>query len=140
MTYLSLFIISFIAATLLPGGSEALLFSLLSLDYNWLYLFIAATVGNTLGSVVNYFLGSYFIHFQNRKWFPISAKQSEKAQVWFNKYGNWTLLFAWLPIIGDPLTLYAGMMKMRFWLFITLVFIGKSTRYGLLIYLTLSII
>ncbi len=138
MIYLGLFFASFTAATLLPGGSEVLLVALLNQGYAIIGLFLAASIGNTLGSVVNYFLGSYFIHFQDRKWFPISAKQAEQAQKWFGKYGQWSLLFAWLPIVGDPLTLYAGMMKMPFWRFLILVWLGKSLRYAIIISLFLS--
>ena len=74
---------------------------------------VAATLGNTLGAVVNWILGWYLLHFQDRKWFYFSKTQIDKAQRWFRRYGVWTLLFAWLPVGGDALTLMAGIMRVR---------------------------
>ncbi|MDX1795407.1 MAG: YqaA family protein [Hydrogenovibrio sp.] len=133
MTYLSLFLLSLVSATLFPGGSEVLLATLVQQQYNLWWLWLVASLGNTLGSVVNYGLGRYLIHFQNRRWFPFKAQQVSKSQLWFARYGKWSLLFAWLPIIGDPLTFYAGLMKTRFPIFLALVWIGKSIRYALVI-------
>lgn len=133
MTYFSLFLLSLISATLFPGGSEVLLATLVQQHYNLWWLWLVASLGNTLGSVVNYGLGRYLIHFQDRRWFPFKTQQVSKSQHWFARYGKWSLLFAWLPIIGDPLTFYAGLMKTRFPVFLTLVWIGKSIRYALVI-------
>lgn len=133
MTYLSLFLLSLVSATLFPGGSEVLLATLVQQQYNLWWLWLVASLGNTLGSVVNYGLGRYLMHFQNRRWFPFKAQQVSKSQHWFARYGKWSLLFAWLPIIGDPLTFYAGLMKTRFPIFLALVWIGKSIRYALVI-------
>ena len=132
--YLLLFASAFLAATLLPGSSEVLLFTLLERDYvPWLLLAVA-TLGNTLGAVVNWLLGRYLLHFQDRRWFYFSQKQIHRAQDWFQRYGFWSLLLSWAPIIGDALTLIGGIMKVRFWLFVLLVGIGKASRY-LVIYL-----
>jgi membrane protein YqaA with SNARE-associated domain len=140
MPYFYLFCSALIAATLLPLSSEALLGSLLYQHYSPLVLWLAATTGNTLGSCINWYLGKSFLHLQDKKWFPISAKQLNRAQLRFQKYGLASLLFAWVPIIGDPLTLLAGMMRVQFWKFLVLVALGKGLRYGLVIWVALRLI
>ncbi|ACE83709.1 YqaA family protein [Cellvibrio japonicus] len=133
MVYLSLFLTAFIAATLFPLSSEALLLALLHQEHNPVLLWLVATTGNSLGSCVNWFLGRQCLHWQDRQWFPVSRFQLEKAQRHFQRYGIYSLLFAWLPIVGDPLTLFAGVMKVNFWKFLLLVIIGKALRYALII-------
>ena len=140
MPYFYLFCSAFIAATLLPLSSEALLGSLLYQHYSPLLLWLAATTGNTLGSCLNWHLGRWSLHLQDKKWFPISARQLSRAQLQFQKYGLVSLLFAWIPIIGDPLTLLAGVMRVPFWTFLVLVAIGKGLRYGLVIWVALKLI
>lgn len=140
MTYLSLFLLSLISATLLPGGSEVLLATLVhqaTTPFGIFTLWLVASLGNTLGSVVNYALGRYLLHFEHKRWFPFKLNQINSAQRWFERYGKWSLLLAWMPIIGDPLTFYAGLMKTHFWQFVLLVLIGKSVRYALVIAFTL---
>ena len=128
--YLSLFTISFLAATILPFSSELILASMLSIEnYNRILLIVFSSLGNILGSVFNWVLGFYFIKLQNKKWFPFKEKQISKSSLWFEKYGKWSLLFAWVPIIGDPLTFVAGTMKTKILTFIILVSIGKIARY-----------
>ena len=128
--YLSLFTISFLAATILPFSSELMLASMLSIEnYNRTLLIIFSSLGNILGSVFNWVLGFYFIKLQNKKWFPFNQEQISKSSQWFEKYGKWSLLFAWVPIIGDPLTFVAGTMKTKFFIFLILVSIGKISRY-----------
>ena len=134
ISYLSLFLAGFIAATLFPASSEVLLYSLLNNGDDPIYLWIAATAGNTLGATINYFLGRYFLHFKNRQWFPVKADQLDKYQHWFQRYGVWSLLFSWLPIVGDGFTLIAGTMKVPFQLFVLLVVLGKGARYAAIIY------
>ena len=134
MSYLFLFISTFLAATVLPFSSEVLLFGMVRAGEPAGLLLLVASLGNTLGSVVNWFLGRYLLRFQNRKWFYFQPEQIEKMQVWFQRYGVWSLLFAWVPIVGDPLTLIAGIMRVRLWLFVLLVGIGKTFRYFLVIY------
>ena len=139
MAYLSLFFTAFVAATILPSASEVLLTGLLTQGYNLWLLFLAATVGNVLGSCVNWWLGREFLGFKDKKWFPISEDTLEKAQDRFNRYGTYSLLLAWVPIIGDPLTIVAGTMKVRFDLFLLLVTIGKAFRYAAVIATVLGI-
>ena len=129
MDYLLLFASAFLAATILPFYSEVVLFSLLYEGGDPVALVAVATLGNTLGAVVNWALGLYLLHFQDRRWFYFSRQQIERAQRWYGRYGFWSLLFAWLPIGGDALTLIAGIMKVRLWLFLLLVGSGKGLRY-----------
>jgi membrane protein YqaA with SNARE-associated domain len=136
LTYWLLFFSSFLAATLLPFYSEVLLVSLLVNGESPTLLWLFATVGNTLGAVVNWLLGRYLLHFQHRTWFPFKDRQIIRWQRWFQRYGIWSLLFAWLPVGGDALTFIAGTMRVRFWLFVTLTGIGKGLRYLLVIFLT----
>jgi membrane protein YqaA with SNARE-associated domain len=128
--HLSIFAVSFLAATILPGSSEVLLVALL-LDRpsDSLTLFAVATIGNTLGSVVNWVLGRAFLHFADRRWFPVSQRQLDRASAWFRRYGVWSLLLAWFPIIGDALTVIAGTLRIRILPFVALVATGKALRY-----------
>ena len=136
MIYLSLFIISFLAATILPFSSELTLAGLIATSsYNNLSLLIVASLGNVLGSVVNWILGFYSRNLSTKRWFPFKDEQIEKSSKWFNKFGRWSLLFAWVPIIGDPLTLAAGLLRIRFIEFLVLVTIGKVSRYIIVFYL-----
>lgn len=139
MGYLGLFAAAFGAATLLPLQSEAVLVGLLlSGQYNlWLLLGIA-TLGNVLGSVVNWLLGRSVHRFKERRWFPVSARQLDKASHHYARWGHWTLLLSWVPIIGDPLTLVAGVMREPLWRFLLLVTLAKGVRYGVLAALTLQ--
>jgi membrane protein YqaA with SNARE-associated domain len=135
MVFFSLFLSGFIAATLLPASSEVLLLALAQQGYAPLGLWLAATSGNTLGSCVNWYLGKELLRFQHKRWFPVSPQQLHKAQQQFQRYGSWSLLLAWLPIVGDPLTLVAGTLRVRFSVFLMLVALGKGTRYALLLVL-----
>ena len=136
MIYFSLFTVSFLAATILPVSSELTFAGLLSsYDYNGLILLIFASFGNILGSVFNWVLGIYLLKHINKRWFPFSQRQVDKASLWFKKFGVFSLLFAWLPIVGDPLTLVAGILKIRFFIFLILVSAGKIARYSFLYYL-----
>jgi len=133
--YLSLFFLSFLAATLVPTSSELTLAALLSTNnFNSLGLLATASFGNILGSVFNWLLGFYSFKHINKKWFPFNEKQVVSASKWFNKFGVWSLLFAWLPIIGDPLTFIAGILRVRFLIFLILVSVGKFLRYLLIYY------
>ena len=135
LIYLSLFIISFLAATILPLSSELTLAGIISTsNYDNLFLLIVASLGNILGSVVNWALGFYSRNLTTKKWFPFKEIQIEKSSKWFNKFGKWSLLFSWVPIIGDPLTLAAGLLRVKFIQFLILVSIGKVGRYLLIYY------
>ena len=134
--YISLFFISFLAATILPFSSEVTLATLIaSSNYNNLLLLIFASLGNILGSVVNWVLGFYSRNLATKRWFPFKDKQIKKSSSWFNRFGKWSLLFAWVPIIGDPLTLAAGLLRVKFIEFLILVSIGKVSRYIVIFYL-----
>jgi len=136
MIYLSLFIISFLAATILPFSSELTLAGLVATsNYDNLLLLIVASLGNVLGSVINWILGFYSRKLSKKKWFPFKDEQIEKSSKWFNKFGRWSLLFSWVPIIGDPLTLAAGLLRVKFVEFLILVTIGKVSRYLVIFYL-----
>ena len=136
MIYLSLFIISFLAATILPFSSELTLAGLMATSsYDNLLLLLVASLGNVLGSAVNWILGFYSRNLSTKKWFPFKDEQIEKSSRWFNKFGRWSLLFAWVPIIGDPLTLAAGLLRVKFIEFLILVTIGKVSRYLVIFYL-----
>ncbi|TFY89085.1 DedA family protein [Pseudomonas kairouanensis] len=139
MGYLGLFVAAFGAATLLPLQSEAVLVGLLlSGDYHLWLLLGVATLGNVLGSLVNWWLGRWVEHFKARRWFPVSDKQLHKARNHYARWGHWTLLLSWVPIIGDPLTLVAGVMREPLCRFLLLVTLAKSLRYGVLAALTLQ--
>jgi len=134
--YLSLFAISFLAATILPFSSELSLAGLIATsDYDNLLLLIVASFGNILGSVLNWALGSYSRNLTTKKWFPFKETQIERSSKWFRKFGKWSLLFAWVPVVGDPLTLVAGILRVKFIDFIILVAIGKVSRYLIVFYL-----
>ncbi len=137
--YLGLFLSSFLAATILPFSSEVVLGVLLSHDISPYGTIFTATTGNVLGSVVNYGLGVWGSGILLNKLFGISRKEIEKAETRFKKYGIFSLLFAWVPIIGDPLTVVAGMLKLNFVLFVLLVGIGKFLRYVFVAWAVLAI-
>lgn len=139
--YAGLFSAAFIAATLLPMQSEAILVGLiLKGDYSLIALLLTASVGNTLGSAVNWLLGRGVERFRHRRWFPVKPTQLEKAQGWYRRYGKWSLLLSWLPIGGDALTVAAGVMREPLPTFLILVFIGKAARYLVLAAITLGLL
>lgn len=135
-SYFQLLIISFLAATILPFSSEVVLTTMyLSNSFETYLLLIFASIGNILGSITNWYLGKKITIFQDRKWFPVSPDQLSRSRKYFQKYGLWSLLLAWVPIIGDPLTLLAGVLKVRFGIFFLLVSISKISRYVFILYL-----
>ncbi|MEQ5836864.1 DedA family protein [Marinobacter sp. R17] len=138
MAYLSLFFTAFAAATLLPAYSEVLLGGLVTQGYSLWGLWLFATLGNTLGSVLNGWIGRQVERFRHKRWFPVSEKQLQQAQNRFNRFGQWSLLMAWLPIGGDALTLIGGIMRVPWLNFIVLVAIGKGLRYALVLWLVLE--
>lgn len=131
--YLALFGVSFLAATLLPAYSEVVFSGLLAQGFDPLGLWFWATLGNTLGAAVNWAMGRFLLHFQDRKWFPFRADRLGAAQRWYQRYGVWSLLLAWMPVGGDALTFIAGVMRVRFDLFLLLTAIGKGARYAILL-------
>ena len=119
-------------------GSEVVLIALLDQGHNTLLLWFIATSGNTLGSCINYAIGYWASDYVNNKY--QNSRSWQQGQHLYNRYGIWSLLFAWLPIIGDPLTLIAGLARTRFKLFLILVTIGKGSRYAFLIVLAHAVI
>jgi membrane protein YqaA with SNARE-associated domain len=139
IAYVLLFGSAFVAATILPMQSEAILVTqLVQGQHPALVLVAVATAGNVLGSVVNWSLGRYLLRFQNRRWFPASPAQLERAQGWYHRFGRWSLLASWVPIVGDPLTVIAGVMKEPPASFFILVLIAKGARYLVLAAATLA--
>ncbi len=131
--YLGLFLTALLAATLIPVSSEAVLAALSLAEGAELVLLVSvASLGNTLGAVVNWLLGRYCLHWQDRRWFPVSRETLSRASERFRRFGLWSLLFAWLPIIGDPLTFVAGVLRVNFWVFVILTGTGKTARYAVI--------
>ncbi|MDQ7988026.1 MAG: VTT domain-containing protein [Candidatus Dactylopiibacterium sp.] len=126
-----LFAAAFGAATLLPLQSELLLAGLLRGGAGPVWLLVAvASLGNVLGSCVNAWLGRYgMARFGERRWFPLKGPALARAQRGYARYGRWTLLLSWMPVVGDPLTLVAGMMREPAWSFLLLVTLAKTGRY-----------
>lgn len=131
--YLGLFLTAFLSATLLPGGSEILFAGLLAAGHEPFALWAWATTGNSLGAALNWLLGRYLLRFRDRRWFPFDPDNLGRAQTWFQRYGVWSLLLAWAPVIGDGLTFIAGLMRVHFGLFLLLTTIGKGTRYAIVL-------
>ena len=136
--YGGLFLAAFTAATLLPAQSEILVVGLLLTEHPPGLVLTVASLGNVLGSVVNWFLGRGVEHFKHKRWFPVSESKLEKAQDFYQRYGYWSLLLSWVPIIGDPITLVAGVMREPLWRFTLLVTLAKGGRYLLLTLLVLG--
>lgn len=128
-----LFVAALVAATLLPAQSEALL-STMILAGRWDpdLLVAIATVGNVLGSTINWALGRFLSHRRRARWFPASSAALAIAEKRFRRYGWPLLLLSWLPIVGDPLTVVAGVLRMRLLPFLTAVAIAKAGRYMIL--------
>ncbi len=138
-SYLGLFLVAFAAATLLPLQSEAVLVGLISLgEHSVAWLLIVATAGNVLGSIVNWGLGRYVEHWRNKPWFPANETKLLRAQRAYHRYGRWSLLLSWVPFIGDPLTVIAGVMREPLWSFTLIVLVAKASRYAVLAAATLG--
>lgn len=138
-SYVGLFLAALGAATLLPMQSEAVLVGmLLSGHYTVATLLLVATLGNVLGSLLNWMLGRSVERFRHKRWFPVSEAKLEKAQRFYLRYGRWSLLLSWVPIIGDPLTMVAGVMREPLWSFLLIVSFAKGMRYLLVTAATLG--
>ncbi|GBD43894.1 Inner membrane protein YqaA [bacterium HR40] len=135
MTALVVFLVAFGAATLLPLSSEAVLVALIAADGTQAGLLLAvATFGNTLGALVNWTIGWLFGHLRGHPRFPVDDRSLERAERWFARFGVWSLLFAWLPVVGDPLTVLAGLLRTPLRLFLPLVALGKFARYAAIVW------
>ncbi len=130
-----MFVAAFGAATILPLGSEVVFVGLLTAGSGIFLLWLVASVGNTLGSVVNYYLGIKYGESLAKRMLRMSDNTYAKAESMFQRWGKWSLLLAWVPVVGDPLTLVAGALKVRLGFFLVLVFFSKSSRYGLIAWL-----
>jgi len=137
--YLSLFITSFLASTVLPLGSEALVVLLIRSDHNFYAVVLLATFGNYLGACTTYYIGLKGRSGIIERYLSISAKELEKADRWFTRYGAYILLFTWVPLVGDAITVSGGLLKLDFRIFSIYVFIGKFARYLALAYIAASI-
>ncbi len=139
LAYAGLFASALIAATILPMQSEAVLVALiLQGDHPVAALLIVATLGNVLGAVLNWLLGRFLLQFKDKRWFPASAAQLSRAQGWYHRYGRWSLLGSWLPVIGDPITVVAGILREPLPSFLLLVTLAKGFRYLFLAQITLA--
>ncbi|MGC3963246.1 MAG: YqaA family protein [Rhodocyclaceae bacterium] len=136
--YGSLFAAAFLAATIFPAQSEALLAGLLLAGHQSAALLVlVASVANVAGSCVNWLLGRYIEHFRHRRWFPVSDARLAQAQQWYRRWGRWSLLLSWAPLIGDPITVAAGLMRESFGVFLAIVAVAKTARYVVLALLVL---
>jgi membrane protein YqaA with SNARE-associated domain len=134
-----LFTVAFIAATILPAQSEAALVGLLIADVATpAILILVATIGNVLGSATNWLIGRGVARFHERKWFPVSGRALDRATRWYRRWGRWSLLLSWAPLIGDPLTVAAGVLREPFGTFLLLVTIAKAGRYLVLAAVTIG--
>lgn len=136
--YPALFLLSFLASTLIPLGSEWLLIALLVQRHDPLATVIIATTGNYLGACTCYAIGIYGGKLLTEKLLRIDAAARDRAERFFSRYGSWSLLFSWLPVIGDPLCLAGGVLRIPFPRFSLLVASGKAARYALVAWLTLQ--
>ena len=139
--YFSLFLTALIAATILPAQSEAVLAGLLLTGaYPVWALIVVASIGNVLGSAINWLLGRGIERFRDRRWFPVKPAALARSERWYRRYGRWSLLLSWAPFIGDPLTVVAGVLREPFPVFLALVTIAKVGRYLALAAVTLSLV
>ncbi len=127
--YAGLFAVAFGAATLLPLQSEAVLAGLLLGGYAPWAVLAVASAGNIAGSCINWLIGRWIERWRGRPWFPVSEAALERASRWYQRWGKWSLLLSWVPIVGDPLTVVAGILREPFGVFLLLVAIAKIGRY-----------
>lgn len=131
--YGGLFLAAFLAATILPAQSEAVLAGLLIAgNQPAIALLVVASTGNILGSLANWFLGRGIERFRHHRWFPASPEKLLKAERFYARWGYWSLLASWVPIIGDPLTVISGVLREPIWRFLLLVSVAKIGRYLIL--------
>ena len=135
--YTGLLASAFLAATIFPAQSEAGLAYLVAMGEQPVGLLVlVASTGNAAGAVVNWYLGGQLGQFSDRRWFPANKARLAAATLWYQKYGYWSLLASWVPIIGDPITLVAGFFRARFWPFLAIVGLAKTGRYLLVVLMT----
>ena len=134
--YISLFITSFLASTVLPLGSEGLVILMITQGFNLYTVVFVASIANFLGACTTYYIGFTGRTLLMNKYMHISEEQLQRAESKFKKHGAFSLLFTWLPGIGDAIAVYGGILRYKFVNFAILVFIGKFFRYMTIAYLT----
>ena len=138
--YVVLFVLSFLASTLIPIGSEWFVYYLVSVEYNIIFIILIAAIGNYLGAAVNYYIGMKGNNIILNKTIRFNNKEIKKAEEKFKKYGSAVLFFSWLPVIGDPLTFVAGLLKYDFKKFTFYVILGKMFRYIIVAFVAFDIL
>ncbi len=134
IAYSGLFLSALVAATVLPAQSEAVLAALVLANEQPIWaLVLVASVGNVLGSVINWLLGRGLVTFRDKPWFPASPAALARAEGHYKRHGRWSLLLSWVPIIGDPITVVAGVLRESIWVFLALVTVAKVGRYVVLV-------
>ena len=132
--YPGLFLAALVAATLLPAQSELLLLAMLASGrFDPALLLLVASLGNVLGSTINWALGRFLAHHRDARWFPVSKTAMLRAERRYRRFGELSLLLSWLPVIGDPLTVLAGVMRLAWWRALLWIVLAKGARYALLI-------
>ena len=136
----TLFLSALSAGSILPAQSELVLAGMIAAStVSPVVLIAVASLGNVLGSFLNWLIGRSIDRFRDRKWFPATPEQMERASRWYRRWGHWTLLLAWVPVIGDPLTVIAGTLREPLWRFLVLVTIAKTGRYIAVAYAALAL-
>ena len=134
--FAGLFAVAFLAATIFPAQSEIVLAAMLVAEHYPAWALVAvASVGNILGSIVNWFLGRFIARLEGSRWFPVNRGQVLQAEGWYRKWGRWSLLLSWAPFVGDPLTVVAGVLREPLPAFVVLVTVAKVGRYVVVAFL-----
>lgn len=131
--YMGLFIVSFLAATLIPLGSEIFVVAMTLSGYNPWIIFATATTGNSLGAATNYCVGKYGANFIFSRYVKVNSEKRQNIERMYQKWGSPVLFFSWVPVVGDPLTMVAGGFNLNFYIFTFWVILGKAFRYTLVI-------
>ena len=139
MDLLILFGSAFLAATIFPAQSEAVLLVMQANGVSPDMLLLAvASLGNTLGACVNWGLGRFATGMRERSWFLVNSSQLQRAEFWYARWGVWSLLLSWVPFVGDPLTVIAGLLRTPFLIFLIIVAVAKTGRYAVLLWAATS--
>lgn len=134
MTHLAefagLFAAAFLAATVMPFQSEAVLAGVVSAERHPLWpLVVVASAGNVLGSIANWCPGRSLARLEGHRWFPVERERVAEAEGWYRRCGRWSLLLSWVPVIGDPLAVVAGVLRDPLPVFVVPVAVAKTGRY-----------
>lgn len=129
----ALFLACFLAATVLPFSSEALLLAMALGSWGTVPLLLTASIGNTMGGLTNYGIGRWFPEGRLMRWFKVDPAKAQRWNSLVRRYGVWSALLCWLPVVGDPIAIALGLFRARFWPVTLLMFIGKAARYAVLL-------